>query len=144
MVERIALFKWTTGALLTVVGIIVPITILLITFSTFCSFALWAWILIISAIFLIPLAILSTERDGEALTSASDMKLWRILNKRPSIHIITNDEDITIDNYTVTCDTLVKWYPKGYWNGEVRYYNIVEGIHKGNTVLVGGAKLVLV
>ena len=55
MVERIVLFKWTTGAILTVVSIIVPLIILIFTFSTFCSFALWAWVLIISAIFLVPL-----------------------------------------------------------------------------------------
>lgn len=144
MVERIALLKRTTGAILTVVSIIVPLTVLLVTFSTFCSFALWAWVLIISAIFLIPLAIFSTERGKEVLTSASDMKLWTLLNKKVPIQIITNDEEYTIKSYDVTLDTLVKWYPKGYWNGEVRYYDVVEGIHKGHTVLVGGVKLILV
>lgn len=144
MVERITLVKWSTGALLTVVSIIVPLTILIVAFSHFCPFALWAWVLIISAIFLIPLAILSTARDGESLTSASDMKLWRLLNKREPVQIITGDEEFTIKDYYITCDTLIKWYPKGYWNGEVRYSNLVEEIQKGHTVLVSGAKLILV
>ena len=144
MVERIALIKWSTGALITVVSIIVPLLILVFTFGEFCPFALWAWFLIISVIFLIPLAITGTVRNGEPLTNASDMKLWRLLNKREPVQIITGDEEFTIKNYYITCDNLVKWYPKGYWNGEVRYSNLVEEIQKGNTVLIGGAKLIIV
>lgn len=144
MVERIALVKWSTGALITVVSIIVSLIILLVTFSTFCSFTLWAWILIISAIFLIPLAILGTARDGEPLTSASDMKLWRLLNKGEPIRIITNDAEFIIKNYYKTGDNLIKWYPKEYWNSEVKYSNLVEEIQQGHTVLVGGVKLIIV
>ena len=144
MVERIALLKWTTGAIITVISIFVPLSILLITFSTFCSFALWAWVLIIGTIFITPLAITGTVKTGDPLTSASDMKLWRLLNKQNPIHVITNDEDFTIERYTVTHDNLVKWYPKGYWNGEVRYYNIVEGIYQGHTILIGGVKPIII
>ena len=144
MVERTILFKWTTGAILTVLSIIIPLVILIFTFSTFCPFAFWAWILIISAIFLIPLAITRTARDGEPLTSASDMRLWRVLHKKKQITLIINDEKFVIDNYYVTSDTIIKWYPRGYWNGEVKYYNIAEGIQKGHTILIEGAKLIVV
>ena len=144
MVERIALIRWSTGGLLTLVSIIVPLSILIFTFSHLCSFALWAWILIISAIFLIPLAITRTARDGEPLTSASDMRLWRVLHKKKQITLIINDEKFVIDNYYVTSDTIIKWYPRGYWNGEVKYYNIAEGIQKGHTIIIDGAKLVVI
>lgn len=144
MVERTILFKWTTGAILTVLSIIVPLSILIFTFSRLCPFALWAWILIISSVFLIPLSITRTTRDGEPLTSASDMRLWRLLNKREPVRIITNDEEFTIKDYYITSDTMIKWYPNGYWGGNVRYSNLVEEIQKGNTVLVGGAKLIII
>ena len=144
MVERIILFKWTTGAMITVVSIIVPLSILVFTFSTFCPFALWAWILIISAIFLVPLAITNTVREGDALTSASDMKLWRLLHKKKQITLIFDDEKYVVDNYYVTCDTIIKWYPNGYWGGEAKYYNVAEGIQKGHTIIIEGTKLIVV
>lgn len=144
MVERILLFKWTTGAILTVVSIIVPLTILLVTFSICCPFALWAWVLIISAIFLIPLAISRTIRVGDALTSASDMKLWRLLHKKSQVKRIIDGEETVIDNYYVTCDTIIKWYPRGYWNGDPEFYNVAEGIQKGHTIIIEGAKLIVV
>lgn len=143
MVERIALVKWTTGAIITVVSIIVPLTILLVTSSTFCSFALWAWVLIISAIFLTPLAITRTARVDD-LTPASDMKLWRLLHKKSPVTRIIDGEETVIENYYVTCDTVIKWYPKGYWNGDAEFYNVVEGIQKGHTIIIDGAKLIVV
>lgn len=144
MVERIALLKCSTGALITIVSIFIPIFILLFALSECCSFALWTWFIIPSAVLLIPIAILGTIRDGESLTSASDMKLWRLLNKQAPIQITTNDESFTIEKYAVTSDTLIKWYPKGYWNSEVRYYSIVEGIYKGHTILIGGVKPIII
>lgn len=144
MVERILLFKWATGAILTVVGIIVPLVILIFTFSTFCSFALWAWVLIISAIFITPLAITRIARGGDALTSASDMKLWRLLHKKSPVTRIIDGEETVIENYYVTCDTIIKWYPRGYWNGDPEFYNVAEGIQKSHTIIIEGVKLIVV
>ena len=144
MVERIVLFKWTTGAILTVTSTIVPLVILIFTFSTFCSFALWAWVFIISAIFLVPLAITRTVRRGDSLTSASDMKLWRLLHKKSPVTRIIDGEETVIENYYVTCDTIIKWYPKGYWNGNPEFYNVAEGIQQGHTIIIEGVKLIVV
>lgn len=144
MEERVVLVKWTTGAMITVVSILAPIFLLLFTFSQCCSFALLVWLLIISAIFLIPLAITRTVRGGDALTSASDMRLWRLLHKKKTVTLIINDEKFVIDNYYVTCGTMIKWYPCGYWGGKAKYYNVAEGIQKGHTIIIEGVKLIVI
>ena len=141
MVERIALFQDSTVVLITITIILTIVFSFVFTFSQgSCPFVIWMILLLLYCFFILPLVILRKKRDEIELSSASSFKLSHLLEWAARIQIIQDGTEITINNFSTVSDTTIKWY-EGYLS---RRYNVVEGIKAGDTVLIDGAKLIII
>ena len=141
MVERVAILRSSTAALITIT-ILLTITFSLIFLCSqeVCSFVIWTILFIICCIFLLPVIILRTVKGKIELSGPSSVKLYRLLRLARQIQIIQGDTEIVVKNHYTISDTTIKWYE----TYSSKIYNVVEGIKAGDSVLVDGVKLVLI
>lgn len=141
MVERVALFRSSTSALITIT-VILTITFV-ITFmcsQSICSFSIWMILLIICCFVLLPIIILRKKRNEIKLSGPSLCGLYRLLKWAKTIQIIQGKEKIIVKDHFTISDTTIKWYD----HLPPRVYDVVDGIKAGDTVLVDGAKLIII
>ena len=141
MVERIALLRSSTSALITITILLTITFLLTFTFSKgICSFVIWMILFIICYIFLLPVIILRKKRNEIELSNFSLTKLYKLLKWAKKIQIIQGDTEIVVkDRYTIS-NTMIKWY-ESYSS---KIYDVVDGIKAGDTVLIDGAKLIII
>ena len=141
MVERVALFRSSTTALITITIILTIVFSFVFTFSQgSCPFVIWMVLLLLCCFFILPLVILRKKRDEIELYSVSSCKLSHLLEWAARIQIIQDGTEITINNFSTVSDTTIKWY-EGYLS---KRYNVINGIKAGDTVLIDGAKLIII
>lgn len=141
MVERVALFRSSTTALITITIILTIVFSFVFTFSQgSCSFVIWMVLFLLCCFFVLPILILRKKRDEIELSDVSLFKLSHLLEWANRIQIIQGDTEITINNFSTISDTTIKWYE----DYSSRRYNVVNGIKAGDTVLVDGAKLIII
>lgn len=141
MVERIALFRNSTLALITIIVLLtIAFSLIFICSRGVCLFVIWMILFITCCIFLLPVIILRKNRNKIELSGSSDIKLYRLLYQAKKIQIIQDEEEIVVkDHYTIS-HTMIKWY-ESY---SARIYDVVDGIKAGDTVLIDGAKLIII
>lgn len=140
-VERIALLRSSTSALITITVLLTITFLLTFTFSqNLCSFVIWIILFLIYCFFLLPIIILRKKRNEIELSGPSSTKLYRLLKWARKIQIIQGEEEIVVkDHYTIS-DTTIKWYD----HLPPRVYDVVDGIKAGDIVLIDGARLVII
>lgn len=140
-IERIALLRSSTSALITIVTLLtIAFTLVFICSQGACLFVIWMILLIICCFFLLPVIILRKKRNEIELSGSSNMKLYRLLRGAKKIQIIQGEEEIVVkDHYTIS-NTTIKWYD----HLPPRVYDIVDGIKAGDIVLIDGARLVII
>lgn len=141
MVERTALFLSSTTVLIIITILLTIVFSFVFTFSQgSCPFVIWMVLFLLCCFFILPLVILRKKRDEIELSSASSFKLSRLLRWATRIQIIQGDTEIVVRNHYTTSHTTIKWYE----DYSSRRYNVVDGIKAGDTVLVDGAKLIII
>lgn len=141
MVERVALFRSSTTALIIITILLTIVFSFVFTFSQgSCPFVIWMALFLLCCFFILPLVILRKKRYEIELYSVSLFKLSHLLEWATKIQIIQGDTEITINNFSTVSDITIKWYE----DYSSRRYNVVDGIKAGDTVLVDGAKLIII
>lgn len=141
MVEKIALLRSSTSALITITVILTITFSLTFTFSqSFCPFVIWMILFHICCFFVLPIIILRKKRNEIELSGTSLVKLYRLLRGAKKVQIIRDEEEIVVTNYYTISDTTIKWYD----HLPPRVYDIVDGIKAGDTVLVDGVQLIII
>lgn len=139
--ERIALLRSSTSALITITVILTITFSLTFTFSQgLCPFVIWMILFLICCFFLLPVIILRKKRNEIELSGSSNMKLYRLLRGAKKVQIIQGEEEIVATNYYTISDTTIKWYD----SYSSKIYHVVDGIKAGDIVLVDGARLVII
>lgn len=141
MIERVALLRSSTSALITITVILTITFSLTFTFSQgICPFVIWMILFLLCCFFLLPVIILRSKRNEIELSGPSETKLYRLLKWAKKIQIIQGDTEIVVkDHYTIS-NTTIKWYD----HLPPRVYDIVDGIKAGDTVIVDGVKLIII
>lgn len=141
MVERIALLRSSTSALITITVILTITFSLTFTFSqSLCPFVIWMILFHICCFFVLPIIILRKKRNEIELSGTSLVKLYRLLRNSRKIQIIQGEKEIVVtDHYTIS-NTAIKWYD----HFQLHVYDIVDGIKAGDTVIVDGAQLIII
>ena len=141
MVERIALLRSSTSALITITVLLtIAFSLVFICSQGACFFVIWMILFIICCFFVLPVIILRRKRNELELSGPSLSKLYRLLRGAKEIKIIQDEKEIVVkDHYTIS-NTMIKWYD----HLPPRVYDVVDGIKAGDIVLVDGARLIII
>lgn len=141
MVERIALFRSSTSALITITVLLtITFSLIFICSRGACLFVIWMILFITCCIFLLPVIIFRKNRNKIELSGSSVIKLNRLLRGARKIQIIQGEEEIVVKDYYTISNTMIKWYESYSSN----IYDVIDGIKAGDTVLIDGAKLIII
>ena len=141
MVERVALFRSSTAALITITILLTIVFSLTFIFSQgLCPFVIWMTLFLLCCFSILPIIILGKKRNQTELCTTSSFRLSHLLRWAQKIQIIQGGTEIVVKNHYITSNTTIKWYN----DITTSIYNVVDGIKAGDTVLVDGVKLIII